>query len=81
MFIISFFSPVTPLSGVCSQQGLVCQLFLMLHLQHKTHSQVSDDVHNSFFLPTNPVKYYQLIVVFLSIFYNTPTEPLLWCQS
>lgn len=31
-----------PHSGVCSQQGLVCHLFLMLHLPSQTHSQVSD---------------------------------------
>lgn len=35
------------LSGVCSQQGLVRDLFLLLYLQHKTHPQVSASVNIS----------------------------------
>lgn len=35
-----------PLSNscLCSKQGLVCQLLLMLHMQHETDSQVSDSL-------------------------------------
>lgn len=44
-FPFSSVDPLAPISGVCSQQGLVCQLFLVLYLQHKTHSQVSDVAH------------------------------------
>lgn len=28
-------------SGVCPQQGLVCQLFCLLYLQHQAHPEVS----------------------------------------
>lgn len=34
-------SASVPHSGVCSQQGLVCELLLLLHLQQQAHPEVS----------------------------------------